>query len=143
MGSSEPASHLDELIGTEWLESGEEAARGRFLVADHHKQPFGLVHGGLYCVLAESICSRATAGAVWDSGQIAVGQANDTSMLRPVTEGHVNASARRMHAGRTTWVWEVELTDDQGRLCALSRITMAIRARPEAEGPSGGAGGES
>ena len=132
MESSEPVSHLDELIGTEWLESDETIARGRFEVAQHHKQPFGLVHGGLYCVLAESICSRATAAAVWDSGRIAVGQSNDTSMLRPITEGHVNAIATRKHAGRTTWVWEVDLTDDQGRLCAVSRITMAIRPRPEA-----------
>jgi len=128
----QPVSHLDELIGTEWLESGEEVAKGRFLVEQHHRQPFGLVHGGLYCVLAESICSRATAGAVWDRGEIAVGQANDTSMLRPVTDGYVNATATRRHAGRTTWVWEVDLTDDEGRLCAVSRITMAIRPRPDA-----------
>lgn len=132
MESPEPVSHLDELIGTEWLESSEEIAKGRFRVEQHHRQPFGLVHGGLYCVLAESICSRATAGAVWDSGKIAVGQANDTSLLRPVTEGHVNATAVRKHAGKTTWVWEVDLTDDEGRLCAVSRITMAIRPRPDA-----------
>lgn len=131
MDPGEPVSHFDELIGTEWLDSDAETARGRFKVEQHHRQPFGLVHGGLYCVLAESICSRATAAAVWDEGKLAVGQANDTSLLRPVTDGHVNALARRRHAGRTTWVWEVDMSDDEGRLCAVSRITMAVRPRPE------------
>ena len=132
MNEAEPISHLDELIGTEWLETEPEVAKGRFEVARKHLQPFGLVHGGLYGLLAESICSRATAMAVWNEGMIAVGQANDTSLLRPVTAGHVNAVARRKHAGKTTWVWEVDLTDDEGRLCAMVRMTIAVRPMPAA-----------
>ena len=58
-----------------------------------------------------------------------MGLSNQTSFLRPVTEGHVNAVARRKHAGRTTWVWEVEMTDDQDRLCVLTRMTIAVRDR--------------
>lgn len=137
MGQDEPVSHLDELIGTEWQESGPEIATGRIEVSDRHLQPFGLVHGGIYAVLAESICSRATAGSVWDDGKFAVGQSNDTSMLRPIRDGHVNAVARRRHAGRTTWVWEVDLLDDAGRLCAVSRITMAVRPRDDSGSPPG------
>ena len=57
-----------------------------------------------------------------------MGLSNQTSFLRPVTEGSINAVARARHRGRTTWVWEVELTDDDGRLCALTRVTVAVRA---------------
>jgi uncharacterized protein (TIGR00369 family) len=61
-----------------------------------------------------------------------MGLSNQTSFLRPVTDGHVHASARAVHRGRTTWVWEVALSDDQERLCALSRVTVAVRpATPE------------
>jgi len=124
-----PLSPFDELIGTEWLEIGAEEARARITVERRHAQPYGLVHGGVLTTLAESVCSRATHDAVHDEGRMAVGLSNSASFLRPVTEGHVNAIARRRHAGRTTWIWDVELSDDQGRLCALVRMTIAIRDR--------------
>ena len=85
---------------------------------------------GVYSAMAESLASQATAAAVWDDGNIAVGLSNHTSYMRPVLSGHVHAEARRRHRGSTTWVWEVEMTDDEGRLCALSRVTMAVRPRP-------------
>jgi len=98
-------------------------------------QPFGLVHGGVYATMAESLASRATYEAVAADGKIAVGLANQTSFMRPILSGHVNAEARRRHRGSTTWIWDVEMTDDEGRLCALSRMTIAVRAAPRA-GPS-------
>ena len=58
---------------------------------------------------------------------VAIGQANDTAFLRPITDGYVNARATPRHRGRTTWVWDVEVTDDEGRPCALSRMTIAVR----------------
>ena len=124
-----PSSPFDDHIGTEWLELGDEVARGRIAVQDHHKQPLGLVHGGVYATLAESLCSAATYGAVSQEGMVSMGQSNSTTFLRPITEGHVNALARRRHAGRTTWVWDVEITDDEGRLCAMVRMTTAVRPR--------------
>lgn len=72
----------------------------------------------------------ATAAAVVPGGEIAVGLSNQTSFLRPVTGGTVHAEARRRHRGRTTWVWEVDLTDDEGRLCAIVRMTIAVRPMP-------------
>ena len=63
-------------------------------------------------------------------GNTAMGLSNQTSFLRPVTRGSINAVARARHRGRTTWVWEVELSDDDDRLCALTRVTVAVRARP-------------
>ena len=56
-----------------------------------------------------------------------MGQSNHTSFLRPVTEGTVHAEGTPIHRGRTTWVWDVDFTDDEGRLCAASRVTMAVR----------------
>lgn len=112
------------------LESGPERARGRVPAVNRVKQPFGLVHGGTYAALAESLASRATAEAVAEEGNLAMGLSNNTSFVRPVTDGYVNADAICRHRGRTTWLWEVEFTDDQGRLCALSRVTMAVRPAP-------------
>jgi 1,4-dihydroxy-2-naphthoyl-CoA hydrolase len=127
-----PAGTLDEVLGFETLEAGPELARSRAQVLDRHRQPFGLVHGGVYAAMAESLASVATYMAVAGEGKIAVGQSNYTSFMRPIFSGSVHAEARRRHRGGTTWVWEVELTDDAGRLCALSRVTMAVRPRPEA-----------
>ena len=118
---------LDGVLGFETLEVTPERARSRAPVVTKLKQPYGLVHGGVYAAMAESIASQATATAVYADGNIAVGLSNHTSFMRPVLTGHVNADARRVHRGSTTWVWEVELTDDDGRLCALSRVTMAVR----------------
>ena len=61
---------------------------------------------------------------------VAMGQANDTTFLRPISEGHLNATATPRHRGRTTWVWDVEITDDEGRVCALARVTIAVQAPP-------------
>jgi 1,4-dihydroxy-2-naphthoyl-CoA hydrolase len=63
---------------------------------------------------------------------MAQGMSNQTNFLRPITEGTVHAVARRRHRGRTTWVWEVDMTDDAGRLCAIVRMTVAVRPLPSA-----------
>jgi 1,4-dihydroxy-2-naphthoyl-CoA hydrolase len=120
---------LGELIGIEHQESGPEEVRARVEVTDSIRQPVGLVHGGVYAALAESICSGATWLAVQADGMNAMGQANSATFLRPITEGHVNAVARVRHRGRTTWVWDVEIADDDDRLCALVRMTIAVRPR--------------
>jgi 1,4-dihydroxy-2-naphthoyl-CoA hydrolase len=121
---------LSELIGVEYLELGPERARGRIEVTDGVRQPHGIVHGGALAALAESICSRATNEAVSGDGMVAMGQANQATFIRPIAAGHVNAEAATRHRGRTTWVWDCELADDEGRLCALVRMTIAVRPRP-------------
>lgn len=123
-----PLEHtLDGTLGFEVLEVGRGRARSRAPVTDALKQPFGLVHGGVYAAMAESLASQATYAAVYDDGKIAVGLSNHTSFMRPILEGTIHATATARHSGSTTWVWEVEITDDEGRLCALSRVTMAVR----------------
>jgi 1,4-dihydroxy-2-naphthoyl-CoA hydrolase len=116
-----------EEIGVEWIAFDPEGARARISVEPRHLQPNGVVHGGVYASLAESLASKATYEAVRENGEIAFGMANNTSFLRVISEGHVNATARARQRGRTTWVWDVELTDDEGRVCALSRMTVAVR----------------
>lgn len=127
----EPAITLDTTLGFEGYEyDGAVTARARLPVTDAVRQPFGIVHGGAYAALAESLCSRATFDAV-GPGSIALGQSNDTKFLRPTSAGTVFALATARHRGRTSWVWDVEISDEEGRLLALSRMTVAIRPRPE------------
>jgi 1,4-dihydroxy-2-naphthoyl-CoA hydrolase len=121
---------LDGALGIETLEVAEDVARSRCPITDRVRQPYGLVHGGLYAAMAESLASIATGLHVHKEGYIAVGLSNSTSFMRPATEGFVHALATRRHKGRTTWVWDVDMTDDQGRLCASTRVTMAVRSRP-------------
>ena len=127
-----PDTTLDAVLGFEVLETDAERASGRFAVAAAVLQPFGIVHGGAYAAFAETLASMATYRQVEGAGEIAVGQSNLTSFLRPVSEGVVHAEARCRHRGRTSWVWEVDFTDDRGRLAATSRVTMAVRPAPAA-----------
>jgi len=121
---------FDAFYGLELLELGAERAHGRLMIRDEHKQPFGLVHGGIYAAVAEGLTSYSTVSVVWADGKVASGMSNHTSFLRPVTGGTIDARATCRHSGRTTWVWEVDMTDDNGRLCAVSRVTLAIRELP-------------
>ena len=121
------AATFDGLYGLELLEHSAEEVRAQVRVRDAIKQPMGLVHGGVFASIAESMTSMATALAVQPDGMGAQGLSNHTSFLRPIVEGTVHAVARRRHRGRTTWVWEVEITDDLQRLCALVRMTIAVR----------------
>jgi 1,4-dihydroxy-2-naphthoyl-CoA hydrolase len=128
---SDYGDRLGELIGLERTSSGPDRAIARVPVADRLRQIHGIVHGGIYGMIAESVCSMATAEAVEPDDMIATGQASQATFLRPISEGFINADARVRHRGRTTWVWDCELSDDEGRLCALVRMTIAIRPRPE------------
>ena len=103
---------FDGLYGLELLELTDELVRGHGAVRDDLKQPAGLVHGGVHAAIAESLASFGTAFAVMPEGKLAMGLSNQTSFLRPITQ---------------TWVWEIEIFDDQARLCVLSRVTIAVR----------------
>jgi uncharacterized protein (TIGR00369 family) len=120
---------LDDALGFELVTLEKETAYGRVAIDERHLQPMDVVHGGVYAALAETLASHATAQAVADDGMVALGMSNDTSFFRPVSNGVVHAEARRLHGGRTTWVWDVRLTDGEGRLCAASRVTVAVRPR--------------
>jgi 1,4-dihydroxy-2-naphthoyl-CoA hydrolase len=118
---------FDQLYGLELLSCSDTEVRAQVTVRDELKQPAGLVHGGVYASIAEAMASLATALAVAERGETAMGLSNSTSFLRPITAGVVHAAATRVHRGRTTWVWDVRFSDDADHTCALTRMTIAVR----------------
>ena len=123
-----PVEHtMDGTLGVEVLEVSDDVIRGRMPVEDRIRQAYGIVHGGAMSAIAESLTSVGTARGVIAEGKIAMGQEINASFMRPIRDGHVNAVARVRRRGRTAWNWEVEITDDGGRLCALLRATIAVR----------------
>jgi 1,4-dihydroxy-2-naphthoyl-CoA hydrolase len=126
---------FDRLYGLELLECSDTEVSARVEVREELKQPAGLVHGGVYASMAESMASLATALAVSEQGEMAMGLSNSTSFLRPVTEGTVHARATRVHRGRTTWVWDVRFSDDAQHTCAVTRMTIAVRPAPADQPP--------
>jgi 1,4-dihydroxy-2-naphthoyl-CoA hydrolase len=126
---------FDRLYGLELVAWSDTEVRARLAVREEVTQAYGLIHGGVYASMAEAMASLATALGVAEEGCIAVGLSNATSFLRPVTEGVVDALATRVHRGRTTWVWDVSFSDDRQRLCALTRMTVAVRPAPDGHVP--------
>ena len=122
-----PDRGFDSLYGLTVTAMSDTEVVAEVPVRDDLLQPAGLVHGGVIASIAESITSLATWNAVAPDGRSAQGLSNQTNFLRPVLGATIHAVARRRHKGRSTWVWEVEVTDDQERLCALVRMTIAVR----------------
>ncbi|HUA46400.1 MAG TPA: PaaI family thioesterase [Solirubrobacteraceae bacterium] len=121
---STDATGFDALYGLELTEVGEQLARGRVRVRDQLRQPAGSVHGGVYAAVADALAVRGTVAGSLD--QRAVGLTTHTSVLHPIDDGAMHATAVRRHRGRTTWVWEVEIADDAGRVCVVARVTVAV-----------------
>lgn len=131
MGLTSPsdACGFDALYGLELTECTETVARGRVRVRDELRQAGGLVHGGVYAAVADALAVRGTAAGVSGVGKLAVGLANHVNVVHPIANGEINATAIRRHRGRTTWVWEVEISDEAGQRCAAARVTVSVRDR--------------
>jgi 1,4-dihydroxy-2-naphthoyl-CoA hydrolase len=114
-------------IGMEFLEVGDDFIRARVPVDTRTRQPYGLLHGGISVVLAETLGS---CGAIYacTPGHKPVGLDINANHLRGVTSGWVTGTTRPVHIGRSTHVWHIDLHDDAGNLTCVSRITMAILA---------------
>lgn len=112
-------------LGIEFIEVGDDYIVGRVPVDARTRQPFGLLHGGVSVVLAETLGSI---GAYYSCtpGHQTVGLDINANHLRGVSSGWVTGTARAVHLGRTTQVWQVDMRDDAGRLSCVSRITMAV-----------------
>ncbi|HEY1854298.1 MAG TPA: PaaI family thioesterase [Solirubrobacterales bacterium] len=123
--------HFDDLIGTECISFDPDDARSRAPFREELRQPYGILHGGVYSSLVESLCSTATAVSVYEDGKITMGQSIEVSFLRPISEGHAEVRAVARHRGRTTWVWQAEVLDAEERVCALAKMTMAVRPAPD------------
>lgn len=116
------ASHL----GIEFTELGADFLRGRMPVDERTRQPFGLLHGGASVALAETLGSLAGNLCLDQNRSVAVGLEISANHLRQVTRGHVVGTARPIHLGRSTQVWDIRIEDDEGRMVCVSRLTLAV-----------------
>ena len=124
------AIHVDtavEYLGMEFLEVGDDFIKARIPVDKRTRQPYGLLHGGVSVVLAETLGSCGAAYCCPD-GYRAVGLDINANHLKGATSGWVTGITRPVHVGRTTQVWQIDMTNDAGELTCVSRITMAVLA---------------
>ena len=116
-----------ERLGIEFTEVGDDFITARVPMDKRTRQPYGILHGGVSVVLAEALGS---CGAAYSSpdGHRAVGLDINANHIKSASSGWVTGTARPVHRGRTTHVWQIELRNDAGELTCVSRITMAILA---------------
>jgi uncharacterized protein (TIGR00369 family) len=112
-------------VGIEILEIGDDFIRGRMPVDARTRQPYGLLHGGMSVVLAETLGSVGAVHAC-PPGQRVVGLEINANHLRGVRSGWVTGFARPLHMGRSTHVWQIDLSDEAGRLTCVARLTLAV-----------------
>lgn len=115
---------FDRVVGLELLTADGDRVTARLQVEPHLHQPYGIVHGGVYCTVVETTAS--VGGALWfgDRGHV-VGVSNHTNFLRAVREGVLDVEATPVHRGRTQQLWQVQVTDEQGRLVSRGEVRLA------------------
>lgn len=119
-----------EHLGIEFLDVGDDWLSGRVPVDRRTVQPYGIVHGGVSVLLAETLGSCGAVHCVDQARFVCVGQEVNANHLRPARAGWVTGVARPVHLGRLSQVWSIELRDDAGRLTCISRLTMAVLPKP-------------
>lgn len=117
-------------MGIEYTEIGDDYVTGRIPVDERTVQPFGILHGGSSVVLAETLGSMAANCCLKDSATVAVGLEINANHIRPVTKGWVYGTAKPLHIGSSTQVWEIRMTNEEGKTTCISRLTMAVTRRP-------------
>jgi len=117
-------------LGLEWIELEADSAHVRFEVRENLKQPLGLLHGGIYSAVAETVASVATVNRVWEDGYVGSGLSNYASFLRPVRGGTLDVIAKLRGHDDREWTWGHEFIDEAGNLCALVEVTIAVRPAP-------------
>jgi uncharacterized protein (TIGR00369 family) len=115
-------------LGIEFTEIGEDFLRGTMEVDGRTRQPMGVLHGGATVVLAESLGSIGGSMCVDGSKFYCVGLSITANHLRAARSGKVTGTARPVHLGRTTQVWDIQVVDEQDRLVNVSRLTLAVLA---------------
>ena len=118
-----------EPLGIVFTEIGADYLRGTMPVDARTRQPYGLLHGGASVLLAETLGSTA-GGLCVDEGQGVVGIEINANHLTGVRQGHVTGTARPLHVGRSTQVWEIRIEDERGHLACVSRLTLAVIPLP-------------
>jgi len=122
---------MPEFLGIEFVELGDDFLSARMPVNERTRQPLGIMHGGASCVLAETIGSTAAQFCVDDQQYYCVGLDINTNHIRSVREGFVLGIARPFHLGKTTQVWGINISNEEGKLVSVTRLTMAILQQPK------------
>lgn len=117
---------MAEHIGIEWLEIGENFLKARMPVDNRTRQPYGLLHGGASCTLAETIGSLASALVIDSSQYQCVGLEINANHVHSAMEGFVTGTAQPLHLGKSTHVWDIRITNSNDKLVCVSRLTVAI-----------------
>jgi 1,4-dihydroxy-2-naphthoyl-CoA hydrolase len=117
---------MGEHLGIEFIEVGEDFLKGRMPVDHRTRQPYGLLHGGASVALAETLGSVGAAYVVDRRQFNTVGLEINANHVRGVREGFVTGTARPIHIGKSTQVWEIRITDEREKLVCISRLTVAI-----------------
>jgi 1,4-dihydroxy-2-naphthoyl-CoA hydrolase len=121
---------FEGFLDLEWLEIAPDSAHVRFHVRENLKQPLGLMHGGIFAAVAETVASVATVNNVWRDGLVGAGLSNYASFLRPITDGLVDVRARLRGHDDREWMWSHDFRDEEDNLCALVDVTIAVRPAP-------------
>ncbi len=122
---------MGDLLGIEWTEIGDDFLKAKMPVDNRTRQPYGLLHGGASCTLAETIGSVASSMVVDHNRFACVGLEINANHVRSVREGFVTGVAMPLHVGANTHVWDVRIYDDAGKLICVSRLTVAVIPRKE------------
>lgn len=117
---------MGEYLGMEWVDIGDDYLVARMPVDDRTKQPYGLLHGGASCALAETVGSMASHFTIDPDKFICVGLEINANHVRSATSGYVTAICTPLHLGATTHVWDIKIHDDRKKLVCVSRLTVAI-----------------
>ena len=117
---------FNNALGLRFTHAAPDEYVAEIEIAEHHLQPYGLVHGGVYASMIETLCSTGAALTVWAENQHTVGLENNTSFLKAVRGGRLCCTARPLTIGKRSHVWEASIHDDQGQLVATGRVRLMI-----------------
>jgi 1,4-dihydroxy-2-naphthoyl-CoA hydrolase len=123
------AGTMSEYLGIEWIEVGENFLKARIPVDHRTKQPYGLLHGGASCVLAETLGSVASALVIDQSKAYCVGIEINANHIRSARSGFVSGIASPLHIGASTHVWDIKMYDEREKMVCISRLTVAVLKR--------------
>lgn len=124
-------SPFDQLLQLRIVMCSDGEVVGEVPVVPHMRQPTGVLHGGVFAAVAEALASGGVNWAVYYRGEVGLGMRNDTEFVRPLSGDVLRARAVVRHRGSTRWIWDVDMTDEDDRLCAISRVAIAVRPAPE------------
>lgn len=125
------ANTMSDWLGIKFCELGEDYLLASMPVDHRTIQPLGVVNGGAFCALAETVGSMAANLCLDRQKFVALGLDINANHVRSAGKGNVWGKAKPFHIGKTTQVWEIQITDDDGKLCCISRLTLSVIPLPE------------